>query len=190
VKAQIAAARKILDSQAPPTGQTPDERLRAIRVLSSLDSLEAAEELARRLTARQDAEAYQAGIWVVASPYRKQLLPLMERRLAAADQAVSGLYLDILARLSAVVALGGPGPPYSEDAAGRDAWLTASKQFAEVQKRKQDEYAERCSHPCRGNNRRLGRLRSSRCSIPSGGMARSRRGCPAWWQRWRPTSAT
>jgi hypothetical protein len=143
VKAQIAAARKILDSQAPPTGQTPDERLRAIRVLSSLDSLEAAEELARRLTARQDAEAYQAGIWVVASPYRKQLLPLMERRLAAADQAVSGLYLDILARLSAVVALGGPGPPYSEDAAGRDAWLTASKQFAEVQKRKQDEYAER-----------------------------------------------
>ena len=143
VKAQIAAARKILDSQAPPTGQTPDERLRAIRVLSSLDSLEAAEELVRRLAVRQDAEAYQAGVWVVASPYRKQLLPLMERRLAAADQAVSGLYLDILARLSAVVALGGPLPPYSEDAAGRDAWLTASRQFAEVQKRKQDEYAER-----------------------------------------------
>lgn len=142
VKEQIAAAKKILDAPAEPNDQTAKERLGAIRVLRFLDSPEATEELVRRLTAGQDVDSFSAYMGVLGSPYRKQLLPLMEQRLVAADQPVWERYLDALAQLAELVASGGPMPPYPKDAAGEKAW-EESKRRAEVREQKRNEYAAR-----------------------------------------------
>lgn len=142
VKEQIAAAKKILDAPTAPNDQTK-ERLRAIRVLRFLDSPEAAEDLVWRLTAGQDVDSFSAYMGVLGSPYRKQLLPLMEQRLVAADQPVWERYLDTLAQLAELVATGGLMPPYPKDAAGQKAWQEESKRRADVREQKRNEYAAR-----------------------------------------------
>jgi hypothetical protein len=143
VKEQIAAAKKVLDAPAPLNDQTAKERLRAIRTLRFLDSPEATEELIRRLTAGQDVDSFSAYMGVLASPYRKQLLPLMEQRLVAVDQPVWERYLDAAAQLAELVASGGPMPPYPKDAAGQKAWQEESKRRTVVREQKQNEYAAR-----------------------------------------------
>ena len=92
VKQQIADAVAILDG--PVTEDTREPRLRAGRTLRFLESPEAAVELARHLDSGDDMDS------LLASPYRKQLLPVMEARLVAPDQPVWDHYLDTLTRLS------------------------------------------------------------------------------------------
>jgi len=140
---QIAAAKKILDMPAAPNDQSAKERLRAIRVLRFLDSPEAAQELVRRLPAAQDVDSFSAHMGVLGSPYRKQLLPLMEQRLVAADQPVWERYLDTLADLAELVSSGGTMPPYPKDASGQKAWQDESKRRADVREQKLKQYAER-----------------------------------------------
>ncbi len=111
--------------------------------LRFLDSPEAAKALVRRLTAGQDVDSFSAHMGVLASPYRKQLLPLMEQRLVAADQPVWERYLDTLAQLAELVATGEPMPPYPKDAAGQKAWQEESKRRADVREQRQNEYAAR-----------------------------------------------
>ena len=45
---------------------------------------------------------------VLGSPYRKQLLPILEARLVAPDQPIWDRYLDTLVRLSELVSPGSP----------------------------------------------------------------------------------
>lgn len=143
VREQIAAAKKILDAPAEPNDQTAKERLRAIRVLRFLDSPDAADALVRRLTEGQGVDSFSAYMGVLGSPYRKQLLPLMEQRLVAAGQPVWERYLDSLAQLAELVASSGPLPPYPKDAAGQKTWQEESKRRSDVRERKRSEYAAR-----------------------------------------------
>lgn len=142
VKEQIAAAKKTLDAPAGPNDQAANQRQRAIRALRFLDSPEAAEELVRRLTGDQGVDSYQAYMGVLGSPYRKQLLTLMEQRLTAADQPVWDRYLDTLAQLAELMT-NKPMPPYPKDAAGQKAWQDESKRRAGAQEAKRNEYAAR-----------------------------------------------
>ena len=143
VAEQIAAAKEILDAPGARNDQTAKERRGAIRVLRFLDSPEAAEALLLRLTDGQDMDSFSAYSGVLASPYRKQLLPLMELRLLAADQPVWDRYLDAVAHMAELLASGGPMQAYPKDAAGQKAWQEESKRRRDVRERKQDEYAAR-----------------------------------------------
>jgi hypothetical protein len=129
VKAQIAAAAS--------------GKAGSLRELRFLDSPEAAEELVRRLTAGQDIDSYAAYMGVLGSPYRKQLLPLMEKRLTAPDQPVWERYLDTLARLAELTASGGPMAPYPQDADARQAWQEESKRRLDLREQKRADYTAR-----------------------------------------------
>ena len=83
MKQQIAAARATRD-------------YRALRFLPGLD---AASQLVLALSDGGDAESYANYMSVLGSPYRTELLPIMEQRLVAADQPVSEAYLNTLAQL-------------------------------------------------------------------------------------------
>ena len=106
VKEQIAEAVTTLDG--PATEDLRERRLRAGATLRFLDSPEAALELARHLGSGDDIDSWSMNLGVLGSPYRKQLLPLMEARLTAPDQPVWDRYLDTLSRLSQQVLPGGP----------------------------------------------------------------------------------
>jgi hypothetical protein len=108
VKDQIAAATGILDAPAASGDDTTKERVRAGRLLRFLDTPEAAAALAKHLGAGQDVDSYALHMGVLGSPYRSQLLPLLEQRLVAPDQPVWGRYLDTLASLAELVESGGP----------------------------------------------------------------------------------
>jgi hypothetical protein len=143
VREQMAAAKKVLDAPAAPNDETAKERLRAIRVLRFLDSPEAAEELVRRLTEGQDVDSFSAYMGVLGSPFRKQLLPLMEQRLIAADQPVWARYLDTLAQMAELEASGGPMAVYPKNAAEQKLWQEELKRRTDVQAQKRNEYAAR-----------------------------------------------
>jgi hypothetical protein len=98
VKQQIGEAVTILNG--PVMEDTRVQRLRAGRTLRFLESPEAAIELVRHLGSGDDMDSRSLLMGVLASPYRKQLLPVMEARLVAPDQPVWDQYLDTLARLS------------------------------------------------------------------------------------------
>jgi hypothetical protein len=137
VAEQIALAGKILDAPGSRTGQTAKERQGAIRVLRFIESPEAAQALLPRVTDGRDMDSFSAYMGVLASPYRKQLLPLMEQRLVAPDQPVWDRYLDTLAQMAELVASGGPMPPYPKDAAGQKAWQGEFKRRLDVRERAQ-----------------------------------------------------
>ena len=107
VKNQIAEAVKTLDG--PVTENLREQRRRASQTLRFLESPEAAIQLARHLGSGDNIDSWSLHIGVLSSPYRKQLLPVMEARLVAPDQPVSDQYLNTLARLSELVAPGTPG---------------------------------------------------------------------------------
>jgi hypothetical protein len=108
VKDQIAAATSILDAPDAIGDDAAKDRVRAGRILRFLDTPEAAAELAKHLGAGQDVDSYALHMGVLGSPYRSQLLPLLEQRLVAPDQPVWGRYLDTLANLAELVESGGP----------------------------------------------------------------------------------
>jgi hypothetical protein len=106
VKRQIADAVGVLNAPADLSEETRQRRLRAVRTLRFLDSPEAAIELARHLGSGDDVDSWSLHMGVLGSPYRKQLLPVLEARFLAPDQPVWNRYLDTLTRLSDLVAAG------------------------------------------------------------------------------------
>jgi hypothetical protein len=98
VKQQIESARRML--RDPGAGA---ERVLAVRTLRYLASPDAAAEMVRALEDGQDVDAFLSYAGVLGSPYRKQLLPMMEQRLTAPDQPVWERYLDTLAELASLV---------------------------------------------------------------------------------------
>jgi hypothetical protein len=143
VKEQIAAAAKVLDAPVTTDGEAAKERIRAGRILRFLDTPDAAAELAKRLSAGQDVDSYSLHMGVLGSPYRKQLLPLLEQRLVAPDQPVWDRYLDTLAYLAELVASGGPMLPYPQDEQQRRTWAEESRRRAELRRQKRIEYQSR-----------------------------------------------
>jgi hypothetical protein len=143
VTQQIAAAKRILGVAGAPDAETEKERRRAYRILRFLDSPAAAAELVRALTGGQDVESFSNYMGVLGSPYRKQLLPLMEERLTAADQPVWERYLDTLADLAVLVAAGGQMASYPEGPPDQKAWQAEHKRRWDLRARKQNEYAVR-----------------------------------------------
>jgi hypothetical protein len=105
----------------------------AVAIDRFLDSQEATAELVLALTGGQDVDSHSNYVGVLGSPYRKQVLPLMEQRLIAADQPVWERYLDALAELAELVASGGPMGPYPGDAQGQNAWQAEQKRRADLQ---------------------------------------------------------
>ena len=105
MKQQIAEAVRALDAPADPSQEAANQRQRAGSTLRFLESPEAALELVRHLDSGNDINSWSLYMGVLGSPYRKQLLPVMEARLIAPDQPVWARYLDTLARLSELVAL-------------------------------------------------------------------------------------
>ncbi len=138
VKEQIAAATRVLDAPATSGGQAAKERVRAARMLRFLDTPDAAAELARRLSAGQDTESYSLHMGVLGSPFREQLLPLLEQRLVAPDQPVWSRYLDTLAYLAELVASGGPMPPPPKDEQQGKTWIAESRRRAELREQKRN----------------------------------------------------
>ena len=100
VKQQIAEAVGILDSPADLSEETRQRRLRAGRTLRFLESREAAFELLRHLGSGNDIDSWSLHMGVLGSPYKKELLPVMEARLVAPDQPIWEGYLDTLSRVS------------------------------------------------------------------------------------------
>jgi hypothetical protein len=143
VKQQIAAATRILEAPGASDGKAANERTRAGKVLRFLDTPEAAAELAKHLGPGQDVDSYSMHMGVLGSPYRKELLPLLEQRLVAPDQPVWDRYLDTLAYLAELVASGGPMPSFPKEEQGRKAWNEESRRRAELRERKRNEYASR-----------------------------------------------
>jgi HEAT repeat protein len=141
VKQQIADAKNVLDEASKPDSKTQQERAAAIRVLRFLDSPEAAKELLLRLNDGHDVDSFSAYMGVLGSPYRKQLLPLMEQRLLAPDQPVWDRYLDALAQLTELVNSGGPMPPYPKDPAAQKEWQEESTRRATSVEQRRSQYA-------------------------------------------------
>jgi hypothetical protein len=106
VKQQIADAVRVLDAPTDPNPETQLLRQRAGSTLRFLESPEAALELVRHLGSGNDVNSWSLHAGVLGSPYRKQLLPVMEARLIAPDQPVWDRYLDTLSRLSELVESG------------------------------------------------------------------------------------
>ncbi len=106
VKQQIADAVRILDGRVDPSEKTRTDRLRAGQTLRFLESPEAALALVRHLGSGEDIDAWALHMGVLGSPYRKQLLPVMEARLIAPDQPVWSRYLDTITRLSELTGAG------------------------------------------------------------------------------------
>jgi hypothetical protein len=82
---QIAASVKILDVPVDPNGEARERRLKAGQTLRFLDSPDAAIEWAKRLGSGDDLNSWSLHMGVLGSPYRKQLLPVIEARLIAPE---------------------------------------------------------------------------------------------------------
>ena len=147
VKQQIADAVKVLDDPTDSGDETRQRRLRAGSTLRFLDSPVAAIELARHLGPGEDIDSWSLHMGVLGSPYRKQLLPVMEARLIAPDQPVWSRYLDTLARLSDLVGSGKT----------RNDYVARFDRFPALQRserpRNFDEYAARFRQPRRRQRR-------------------------------------
>ncbi|MDP9170206.1 MAG: hypothetical protein M3N54_06295 [Acidobacteriota bacterium] len=143
VKDRIAEADKVLDGPADPNEETRQRRLRAGETLRYLDSADAAVELARHLGPGTDVDSWALNLGVLGSPYRKQLLPLLEARLVASDQPVWGRYLDTLAQLAELASFGGPMRPFPADAPLQGAWRVESGQREAFRQGKRKEYVAR-----------------------------------------------
>jgi hypothetical protein len=116
VKERIADAVDILDRPV----STDSERAAARRILLFLNTREAALELAKRL----GEDPIDQGL--ASSPYQKEMLAVMEQRLIATDQPVTGDYLYTLAAIAV------PEKP------GGDL-----KRLTETREQKRNEYATR-----------------------------------------------
>ena len=103
VREQVAAAVKVFDEPADPSELSRQRRLRAGQTLRFLESPNAARELALHMGAGDDVDSWSLHAGVLGSPYRKQLLPLLEARVVAPDQPVWNRYLDTVSRLSELV---------------------------------------------------------------------------------------
>lgn len=111
--------------------------------LRFLDSPDAASELVLSLTEGQDVHSFGNYLAVLGSPYRQQLLPLMEQRLVAPDQPVWDRYLETIAQLAEFVESGGPMPSYPSEAAEQKSWQAEQTRRTALRAKKQQEYAER-----------------------------------------------
>ena len=143
MKQQIAAAVKILDAPVDPNGEARERRLKAGQTLRFLDSPEAAIELAKRLGSGDDLDSWSLHMGVLGSPYRKQLLPVIEARLIAPDQPVWDRYLDTLSHLSELVASGGPVDSFPKNPAFQSGWQEEAHRRAELGANKRKEYTAR-----------------------------------------------
>ena len=92
VQQQIAAAVSTLE--APLTPSSWQARRDAHEVLRFVGTPDAMLALAKHMDDQVDARG------ILDSPYRKQLLPLLEKRLTAPDQPVTSTYLETLAQLA------------------------------------------------------------------------------------------
>ncbi len=143
MKQQIAASVKILDAPVDPNEEARERRLVAGQTLRFLDSPEAAIELAKRLGSGDDVDSWSLHMGVLGSPYRKQLLPVIEARLIATDEPVWDRYLDTLSHLSELVASGGPMDSFPKNPALQNAWKEEARRRAEFAASKRREYAAR-----------------------------------------------
>ncbi len=107
LEAHSDAAGKVIAAQPPHAkmfmppldDEAARKRFLAGQTLRFLDSPEAAMQLLLHLPAGTSLDSYSLHLGVLGSPYRAQLLPLMEKRLVAPDQPVWPNYLDTLVRL-------------------------------------------------------------------------------------------
>ncbi|HLK69176.1 MAG TPA: hypothetical protein VKU19_37340 [Bryobacteraceae bacterium] len=143
VKEQIAEARAVLNAPPDPNAGPLERRQRAGRTLRFLESPDAAIELVRHLDSGNDAGSWALYMGVLGSPYRRQLLPLMEARLAAPDQPVWDRYLDTLSQLAGLLSADGPMAPFPKDVSKQEAWRNESRRRAELERQKRQEYIAR-----------------------------------------------
>ena len=107
LEAHSDAAGKVIAAQPPHANmfmpplddEAARKRFLAGQTLRFLDSPEAAMQLLLHLPAGTSLDSYSLHLGVLGSPYRAQLLPLMDKRLVAPDQPVWPNYLDTLVRL-------------------------------------------------------------------------------------------
>ena len=90
VQDQISESAQLLNSG------TNEQRLQAARTLRHLGTLQSATELAKHLGDGNAIDPWTVKITLLESPYRAQLLPMIEARLTAPDQPVTSDYLDAL----------------------------------------------------------------------------------------------
>ena len=143
VRDQIAEAVRVLELPIEPSEPARQRRLRAGQTLRYLDSPEAAAGLAKHLGSGTDVDSWSMHMGVLGSPYRKRILPLLQARLIAPDQPMSDRYLDTLARLSELVASGGPIGPFPKDNALQGAWREDSQRRGAIREEKRKEYIRR-----------------------------------------------
>ena len=100
-------------------------------------------ELVLALTGANNVGSFSSYMGVLGSPYREQLLPVMEQRLVAADQRVWDRYLDTLAHLAELVDSGGPAGPYPSEPDAQTAWHADEQRRAAFRQQKWNEYASK-----------------------------------------------
>jgi hypothetical protein len=141
IRQQIAASKATLGTDPGQNSVKVAEHQRARRVLRFLPGLEAATELLLALTGSNDVDSFSSYMGVLGSPYRKQLLPVMEARLIAAGQPIWDRYLDTIAHLAELVESRGPAGDYPSDPQAQAAWRADQERRAALRRQKSDEYA-------------------------------------------------
>ena len=141
IRQQIATAKAILSTDPDYDAAKMAEHQQARRILRFLPSPDAATELVLALTGANDVDSFSSYMGVLGSPYREQLLPVMEQRLTAADQPVWDRYLETIAHLAELVESGGPAGPYPSEPEAQAAWRADQERRAGLRKKKSDEYA-------------------------------------------------
>ena len=126
MKQKIAAAVQALDASTADQS----ERLNAGRTLRFLETPESANELAKHLGPGNDVDSYGLHLGVLGSPYRNQLLTVLEQRLIAPDQPVWDRYLDTIATLAELVGSGEANSKRPGEIAGLKRKEYAARVFA------------------------------------------------------------
>jgi hypothetical protein len=143
VRTQIADAVQVLDAPIGTSEAERQRRLQAEQTLRFLESPESAAEMVNHLESGPNGESWALHMGVLGSPYRKQLLPLLESRLITPEQPVSGQFLDTLASLAELVASDGPMDPFPADKNLQAAWQDKAQRRQALRAGKKTEYTAR-----------------------------------------------
>lgn len=100
------------------------------RILRFLGTREAAFAMVRHLGGGAGSPRYDFRYGILSNPHRAEVLPFMEQRLTAPDQAVDDLFVETLAHLAALIREGLPASAPADEAE-RERWTLQNRERGE-----------------------------------------------------------
>ena len=168
---QVREALKVLDD--PQSGDVDQ----AARVLRFLETPEAAETMARRLSDfPHGSSPFRLGI--LSSPHRAQVLPVMDELLTSSRQPVTRHFVETLTSLFFLVNRPLQAPFPSEDPSQEEAWRSELRSRWEERNRKLDGYYARLARSVASKEPHAAAV--SRKTLLEYAWSRQRNAAPAW----------